>query len=70
MPQNINDGDHGTKPPRKIIWIIGGFLILLICLIAFQGIVRGVADANGVDQAAPGGPNADPDEDDDMKVQG
>ncbi len=62
--------ERDSRPPSKIIWIVGGFLILLMCVIAFSGIILGTGDAVGIEEAAPGGPNADPNEDNDMKVEG
>lgn len=52
--------DRAARPSRKIIWIIGGVLVLLMVIFALQGVVRGTGEAVGVSDAAPGDDNAQP----------
>lgn len=52
--------DRAPRPPRKIIWIIGSVLVLLMVIFALQGVVRGTGEAVGVTEAAPGDDNARP----------
>jgi hypothetical protein len=49
-----------ARPSRKLGWIVGGALILLLAIFALQGIVRGSGEATGVSQSAPGDDNANP----------
>ena len=53
-----NNSDQSFRPNRRLIWIIGGILVLIAILFALQGIVRGTGEAVGIDEAAPGGANA------------
>jgi hypothetical protein len=49
-----------TRPPRKIIWIVGAVLIAILAIVALQGIIRGSGESVGVTAAAPGDDNAAP----------
>ncbi|RZI76964.1 MAG: hypothetical protein EOP13_00315 [Pseudomonas sp.] len=60
MSLNPDDPRRSARPSKRIIWIIGGVLIVIAALVALQGIVRGTGEAVGVDEAAPGGANATP----------
>ena len=60
--RNMNDR-HSRPPSRRrniIPWIIGGGLVVLLVFLALQGTVRGLGEAVGITEAAPGDDDADP----------
>jgi|GEM_PF-4020144 hypothetical protein len=60
MPSHPGNQNPAGRSRKRIIWIIGGVLIVVASLIALQGIIRGTGEAVGVDEAAPGGANTTP----------
>jgi hypothetical protein len=60
MRRDLNDPDPSAPPSKRVIWIIGAVLVVLLAIIALQGVVRGTGEAVGVDGAAPGGANNAP----------
>lgn len=52
------DPHHRNR--SKLAWVLGGLLIVILVLIAVQGIVRGGGEAVGITQAAPGDDDANP----------
>ncbi|MGN6357132.1 MAG: hypothetical protein ACTHLU_06590 [Novosphingobium sp.] len=52
--------DVPKQPSRKIIWIAGGIVILILIVASLWGIGLGTGGALGVSGAAPSGDNATP----------
>lgn len=51
---------HGNRPPSKRpIRIVVGILLIILVIVAVQGLVRGGGEAAGIEGAAPGGTNAE-----------
>ncbi len=60
MTANRNDPNASSRPPKKAGWIIGGIFIAILVLLALNGSLRGLAEAVGFTQAAPGDDAASP----------
>lgn len=52
--------DVPKQPSRRIIWIAGGIVILILIVVSLWGIGLGTGGALGVSGAAPSGDNATP----------
>lgn len=60
MAEDRNSIDPAPRPPRRLIWIVGGAIIAILVLLALNGLLRGGGEASGITEAAPGDDNAAP----------
>jgi hypothetical protein len=57
LDRNKRPGPH---PSNRVIWILGGVIVVLLVVFSLNGLIRGTGESAGVTQAAPGDDNATP----------
>lgn len=60
MTANRNHPNERSRPSNKAGWLIGGVFIALLVILALNGSLRGLAEAVGITEAAPGDDAAAP----------
>ena len=60
MTDNSNDPIERSRPPKRAGWLIGGVFIAILVILALNGSLRGLAEAVGITEAAPGDDSAAP----------
>ena len=60
MTANRDHSNDHSRPPKKAGWLIGGVFIALLVILALNGSLRGLAEAVGITEAAPGDDAASP----------
>lgn len=57
----MDRSEGNPTPPRKprsaLAWIVAAAIVILLIILALQGMIRGGGEAAGVQGAAPGGDN-------------